>query len=59
MDEHLMDRDEVKKAARKDYIKKGYKTQNQFASNQTVQTIEEPAYNESAFESKKKLYDKS
>lgn len=40
----------------KNYIKKDHKTQNQYASNQIINTIQEPAKNKSAFESRKKGY---
>lgn len=49
-------REQAKKENLRDYIKKDTKTQNGHSKNQTVKTIEESAYNESAFESKKNGY---
>jgi len=49
-------REQAKKENLKDYIKKDTKSQNQNSKNQIVQTIEENAYNESVFETKKSEY---
>jgi hypothetical protein len=49
----MLNKDEVKKLNRKNYDKKGIRTQNQFAKNQIVQTIEKPEINDSALEAKK------
>ena len=46
-------REQAKKENMRDYIKKDTKSQDQDSKNQIVQTIEENAYNESVFETKK------
>ena len=49
-------REQAKKENLRDYIKKDTKTQNQHSKNQIIQTVEESAYNESVFETKKSEY---
>jgi len=51
-------REEAKKENLRDYIKKDTRTQGQNAAskNQIIQTVEESAYNESVFETKKNGY---
>ena len=52
----MKDREQAKKENRRDYIKKDTRTQNGVSKNQIIQTIEESAYNESVFETKKNGY---
>lgn len=51
----MMDKKQSKKENLRNYINKDTK-QDKTSKNQIVQTIEENAYNESVFESKKKEY---
>ena len=53
----MMDREQSKKENLRDYIKKDTKSQNPNSKNQLIQTIEESAYNDSVFETKKSEYD--
>lgn len=50
----MKDRAQVKNDNKKNYNKKSNKSQEQFAKNQIVQTIEENKYNESGMEAKNK-----
>ncbi|MBU3182257.1 hypothetical protein [Clostridium psychrophilum] len=52
----MMNREQASKENKRDYLKKGTKSQNQNSKNQIVQTIESRAVNESANESVKKGY---
>ncbi|MBE6043447.1 MULTISPECIES: hypothetical protein [Clostridium] len=55
MKEELMNNRESHDHNRRLFNKKGYKsTENQFAKNQIVQTIESNVYNKSGIEAKKK-----
>lgn len=49
-------REQAKKENSRDYIKKDTRSQGQVSKNQIVQTVEESAYNESVFETKKSGY---
>lgn len=51
-------RDDVKNANRKDFIKKGFKSQEQHAKNEIVQTIQSNAINDSAYEHHNNGYNK-
>lgn len=48
----MKSRDEVRKENRKDFIKKGVKSQGQFSKNSIVQTIEDGGINDSIKEAK-------
>ena len=52
----MKDQEQAKKENLRDYIKKDTKTQNAHSKNQIIQTVEESAYNESVFETKKRGY---
>jgi len=52
----MKDREQAKKENMHDYLKKDTKTQNGASKNQIIQSIEESAYNESVFETKKSGY---
>lgn len=51
-----LDKDTVKKENKRNYMKKGFRSQNQHSKNQLVQTIEVPAINSSVFETKNNGY---
>ena len=52
----MKDREEAKKENLRNYIKKDTKAQNAHSKNQLIQSVEESAYNESVFETKKSEY---
>lgn len=52
----MKNREQAKKENLRDYIKKDVRTQNGASKNQIIQTVEESAYNESVFETKKNGY---
>ncbi|MCB2293753.1 hypothetical protein LGK95_09470 [Clostridium algoriphilum] len=52
----MMDREQASKENRRDYIKKGNRTQNGVSKNQIIQTIEESAYNDSVLKTNKSEY---
>lgn len=55
LSEKLMNNREAHEVNRRLYNKKGYKTtENQFSTNQIVQSIESNEYNKSGIEAKKK-----
>ena len=47
---------QAKKENLRNYIKKDTKLQNAHSKNQIIQSVEESAYNESVFETKKSEY---
>jgi hypothetical protein len=52
----MKNREQASKENLRNYIKKDTKSQNPHSKNQLIQTIEESAYNESVFETKKSEY---
>ena len=52
----MKDREQAHKENLRDYIKKDTKSQNAHSKNQLIQTVEESAYNDSVFETKKSEY---
>lgn len=52
----MKDREQANKENLRDYIKKDTKSQNAHSKNQLIQTVEESAYNDSVFETKKSEY---
>jgi len=52
----MKDREEAKKENLRNWIKKDTKSQDQPAKNQTIQSIEESAYNDSVFSTNKSEY---
>lgn len=52
----MKDAREAKKENMQNWIKKDTKTQNQPAKNQTIQSVEESAYNDSVFNTNKSEY---
>ena len=52
----MKDREQAHKENLRDYIKKDTKSQNPHSKNQLIQTVEESAYNDSVFETKKSEY---
>lgn len=52
----MKDAREAKKENMQNWIKKDTKTQNQASKNQTIQSVEESAYNDSVFNTNKSEY---
>jgi len=52
----MMDKKQANKENLRNYLKKDTKSQGQTAANQTIQTIEESAYNDSVFTTNKSEY---
>jgi hypothetical protein len=52
----MKDHEQANKENLRNYIKKDTKVQNPNSKNQLIQSIEESAYNESVFETKKSEY---
>lgn len=52
----MKDQEQASKENSRDYIKKDTKSKNAHSKNQIIQSVEESAYNESVFETKKSEY---
>ncbi|MBZ9688718.1 hypothetical protein G9F72_020575 [Clostridium estertheticum] len=52
----MKDQEQASKENLRDYIKKDTKLKNAHSKNQIIQSVEESAYNESVFETKKSEY---
>lgn len=53
----MKSRDEVRSENRKNFIKKGVKSQGQFSKSSTIQTIEDGAINDSIKEAKENQHE--